>query len=79
MTLPCFLPTRTLGRCLNHEENLLRANLGSKRTLEIPAVFSTTLRMSEPGLAPSKGKISAAVAGRACTALVLASSLVSFS
>ena len=51
MTLPCDVLISAFVLRLNHVENLCLANAGKSRTLETPAVASTTLRISEPGLA----------------------------
>ena len=51
-------------------------NRSSAKTFTSAGTFTTA--PSEPGLAPSSGKISSGVAGRAATAPVFAISLVSF-
>jgi hypothetical protein len=43
---------RSFGRLANQVVNRCRAKGGSRRTLDTPVAFSTTLRTSDPLLAP---------------------------
>ncbi len=53
VTLPWGSTMRTVGRSWNQVENRCLVNGGSNRAADTPVVACTSLRTTEPGLAPT--------------------------